>query len=130
MMGRNPYYTNGVGYYDSTAGEALSNIVKEKRDERRKNQMAKRSCRRTEDENRIHDKAVKMRKMTDEQLVHYVEDRVNKARSEGYNQGVKSVPPAPKVDINGIIEEIKNIKGIGIVKLQLIEAVLIARLEV
>lgn len=35
-----------------------------------------RSCRRTEDENKIHDKAVKMRKMTDEQLVHYVEDRV------------------------------------------------------
>lgn len=42
-----------------------------------------RSCRRTEDENKIHDKAVKMRKMTDEQLVHYVEDRVEKARSEG-----------------------------------------------
>ena len=37
-----------------------------------------RSCRRTEDENKIHDKAVKMRKMTDEQLVHYVEDRVEK----------------------------------------------------
>lgn len=29
-----------------------------------------RSCRRTEGENKIHDKAVKMRKMTDEQLVH------------------------------------------------------------
>ena len=48
-----------------------------------------RSCRRTEDENKIHDKAVKMRKMTDEQLVHYVEDRVEKARSEGFNQGKK-----------------------------------------
>lgn len=49
----------------------------------------KRSCRRTMDENIIHDKAVKMRKMTDEQLVHYVEDRVEKARSEGFNQGKK-----------------------------------------
>lgn len=49
-----------------------------------------RSCRRTEDENKIHDKAVKMRKMTDEQLVHYVEDRVEKARSEGFNQGKKA----------------------------------------
>lgn len=49
----------------------------------------KRSCRRTDDENKIHDKAVKMRKMTDAQLVHYVEDRVNKARSEGYNEGRK-----------------------------------------
>ena len=51
-----------------------------------------RSCRRTEDENKIHDKAVKMRKMTDEQLVHYVEDRVEKARSEGFNQGKKAAP--------------------------------------
>ena len=38
--------------------------------------MAKRSCRRTTDENLIHKKAVEMRKKTDEQLVHYVEDRV------------------------------------------------------
>lgn len=52
---------------------------------------SKRNCRRTEDEVRIHEKAVKMRKMTDEQLVHYVEDRVEKARSEGFNIGKKSV---------------------------------------
>ena len=39
------------------------------------------------DEDRIHEKAVKLRKMTDEQLVNYVEDRVEKARSEGYNRG-------------------------------------------
>ena len=52
---------------------------------------SKRNCRRTEDEVRIHEKAVKMRKMTDEQLVHYVEDRVEKARSEGFNSGKKSV---------------------------------------
>lgn len=51
---------------------------------------SKRNCRRTEDEVRIHEKAVKMRKMTDEQLVHYVEDRVEKARSEGFNRGKKS----------------------------------------
>lgn len=31
--------------------------------------MAKRSCRRTTDENLIHKKAVEMRKKTDEQLV-------------------------------------------------------------
>ena len=49
--------------------------------------MGKRSCRRTDDENRIHEKAVKMRKMTDEQLVRYVEDRVQKARSEGFHEG-------------------------------------------
>ena len=43
----------------------------------------KRRCRRTYDENVIHEKAVKMRKMTDEQLVHYVEDRVEKYIDEG-----------------------------------------------
>lgn len=49
--------------------------------------MKRRSCRRTDDESKIHEKAVKLRKMTDEQLVHYVEDRVEKARSEGRNEG-------------------------------------------
>ena len=49
--------------------------------------MAKKSYKRTMDENKIHEKAVKMRKKTDEQLVHYVEDRVEKARSEGFNEG-------------------------------------------
>ncbi|MDE6913291.1 MAG: hypothetical protein K2P35_06305, partial [Lachnospiraceae bacterium] len=66
---------NGDGYTDSTACMAISKLSKEER----KNAMAKkRSCRRTTDENVIHDKAVKLRKMTDEQLVHYVEDRVEK----------------------------------------------------
>lgn len=51
--------------------------------------MKKRNCRRTTDESKIHEKAVKLRKMTDEQLVHYVEDRVEKARSEGKNETKK-----------------------------------------
>ena len=49
--------------------------------------MPKRNCVRTVDERKIHDKAVKMRKMTDAQLVEYVENRVEKARSEGFNSG-------------------------------------------
>lgn len=53
--------------------------------------MTKRSCRRTTDENLIHKKAVEMRKKTDEQLVNYVEDRVEKARSEGFNCGKASI---------------------------------------
>lgn len=88
----------------------------------------KRSCRRTEDENKIHEKAVKMRKMTDEQLVHYVEDRVEKARSEGFNQGNALLKPAPKINIGAIIEEIGNVKGIGATKLQDIKAILEKRL--
>lgn len=34
------------------------------------------------------EKAAKMRAMTDEELVAYVENRVEKARSEGFNQGI------------------------------------------
>ncbi len=88
----------------------------------------KRSCRRTIDENIIHDKAVKMRKMTDEQLVHYVEDRVEKARSEGFNQGKKKAV-LPKVDITSIVNEIGAVKGIGETKLMEIKAVLEHRLK-
>ena len=70
----------------------------------------KRSCRRTVNEDKVHEKAVKIRKMTDEQLVHYAEDRVEKARSEGFNQGKKSSDGA---DINKFLKEISSIKGIG-----------------
>ena len=37
---------------------------------------------------KIKEKADKIRAMTDEQLVAYVENRVEKARSEGFNQGI------------------------------------------
>lgn len=117
---------NKEGYADNTASIAIQRVSREER----KNAMAKkRSCRRTTDENKIHDKAVKMRKMTDEQLVHYVEDRVEKARSEGFNMGKQQKAPAPKIDISAILEEIGGIKGIGAAKLTEIKAVLESRLE-
>lgn len=76
---------------------------------------SKRNCRRTEDEVRIHEKAVKMRKMTDEQLVHYVEGRVEKARSEGFNIGKKSVRSGKST--NDFLAELQTSKipGIGAV---------------
>ena len=120
-------YRNSKGYKDYTAGIAISNISREERKER-KEMAKKRSCRRTEDENKIHEKAVKIRKMTDEQLVHYVEDRVEKARSEGFNQGKALSKPVPKIDIKAIIEEIRNVKGIGATKLQDIKTILEKRL--
>lgn len=90
----------------------------------------KRNCRRTTDENIIHEKAVKMRKMTDEQLVHYVEDRVEKARSEGFNQGKAQVPKYRSISIEKIINEIGNVRGIGVAKLAGIQAILEKHLEV
>lgn len=73
---------------------------------------SKRNCRRTEDEVRIHEKAVKVRKMTDEQLVHYIEDRVEKARSEGFNNGKSSVEKVKSV--KEFLEEIRTLKVPGI----------------
>lgn len=90
----------------------------------------KRNCRRTNDENAIHDKAVKIRKMTDEQLVNYIEDRVEKARSEGFNCGKEKKPKHKPVDISAIIDEIGAIKGIGIVKLKHIHDIIEKHLEV
>ncbi len=76
----------------------------------------KRSCRRTADEDRIHEKAVKMRKMTDEQLVHYVEDRVEKARSEGFNRG-REMAACNSVEkpVRAFIEKLQDgkVPGIG-----------------
>lgn len=40
--------------------------------------------------NKIKEKADKIRTMTDEELVAYVENRVKKAHSEGFNKGRKS----------------------------------------
>lgn len=79
-------------------------------EEREEKGMARRSCRRTEKENVIHAKAVKMRKMTDEQLVSYVEDRVEKARSEGRNESKWSGK------VNSLFEALKIpgvIPGVG-----------------
>ena len=78
--------------------------------------MTKRSCKRTTDENLIHKKAVEMRKKTDEQLVHYVEDRVEKARSEGFNCG-KAHAFKNKKGAKEFIAflQLNKISGIGIV---------------
>ncbi len=80
------------------------------------------------DEDKIHDKAVKMRKMTDEQLVHYVEDRVAKARSEGFGEGkllARAEIMSKRLPIDEILNEINDIKGIGCVKLEKIRRILL-----
>ena len=112
---------NIEGYADRTAGIAIQRVSRE---ERKKAMGKKRSCRRTTDENIIHDKAVKLRKMTDEQLVHYVEDRAEKARSEGFNQGKSQAPKYKSVSVEMIINEIGNVRGIGATKLNDIKEIL------
>jgi len=85
----------------------------------------KRSCRRTVDESVLHEKAVKIRKKTDEQLIFYIEDRVEKARSEGYNEAKKEHKSSNrKNDIESIVNKIGEIKGIGSTKLSAIRNIL------
>ena len=117
---------NGEGYADSTAGIAIRKVSRE---ERKGAMGKKRSCRRTMDESVIHDKAVKMRKMTDEQLVHYVEDRVEKARSEGFNQGKGQKRAVIQLSAVDFVEEIGRIKGIGTTTMTKIRELLDKRLE-
>ena len=81
----------------------------------------KRSCRRTADENIIHEKAVKIRKMTDQQLVDYVKDKEEKAWNEGFTQGQSQVQ---KPDLDEILYEIQAIRGIGIVKIDKIKNII------
>ena len=118
---------NREGYADITAGIAIGRVSRE---ERKIAMAKKRNCRRTTDESIIHEKAVKMRKMTDKQLVHYVEDRVEKARSEGFNQGKAQAPTPEPVNIEKILGEIGNVRGIGATKLADIRAILEKSLEV
>lgn len=111
-MNRGGRYANGEGYVDSTAGIAIQRLSRE---EREIAMGKKRNCRRTTNENMIHEKAVKMRKMTDSQLVHYVEDRVEKARSEGFNKGKEVKAETLQYTITDFAEEIGRMKGIGMV---------------
>lgn len=49
----------------------------------------KRSCRRTAGERLVHEAATKLRKMTDGQLMDYIDSQKSAARSEGYQNGYK-----------------------------------------
>lgn len=69
----------------------------------------KRSCRRTDEENRIHEKAVKLRKMTDEQLVRYVETQAAEPDKSGS-------------DISSFVEELSSLRGIGAATVSKIKA--------
>lgn len=70
----------------------------------------KRKYRRSESENQIHERAVKLRKMTDEQLIHYIESLTKKAQKDGYNCGRNE---QNAVSIPVFINEISTLHGIG-----------------
>lgn len=123
MMKMAKWNNDAEGYRDPTAGLAIQKVSRE---ERKAAMKKRRSDRRTMDEKRIHEKAVKIRKMTDEQLLDYVEGRAQQARSEGFFQGKKQ---NPQLSATEFVEEIGKIKGIGTGTMSKIRELLDKRLE-
>ena len=76
-------------------------------------QRTKQDCRGGNMADKIKEKANKMRSMSDKELVAYVENRVEKARSEGFNKGYK----LRQKDVNNLTDfiiDLENfIKSIG-----------------
>lgn len=83
--------------------------------------MAKRrSCRRTVQEEMYHERAVKLRKMTDEQLCAYIDNEVKEAYEKGVAESKQIVPVEEKPAVKTVGEFIAaitkaKIPGIGAV---------------
>ena len=76
--------------------------------------MKKRNCRRSDRERIIHEKAVALRKMTDEQLVNALEEQHVKGYDTGYKNGIAdSNYNDNALSPQKIIERLSTIKGFG-----------------
>ncbi len=78
--------------------------------------MAKRNCRRTKEEAAIHEEAVRLRKMTDAQLVRHVGEMAEKARGEGFECGKKACKDSVGdygITIKNFIQAIGLLPGVG-----------------
>ena len=83
----------------------------------------KRSCRRTEEEERYHEIAVKLRKMTDIQLVKYMEEKVEEAERVGHSKGKKEgMKMLNGNNVANFIAELSMVKGVGSTTINKIKA--------
>lgn len=57
--------------------------------------MKKRSCRMTEEERSLHEQAVRLRKMTDEQLIEHINYLREEAYTAGYAEAERQRPTSP-----------------------------------
>jgi len=81
----------------------------------------KRSCRRTVEENHIHDQAVRIRKMTDRQIIDLMTECTDDGYRKGYSaraQEMQAASPAPVSDgksATDLLEYLQKTKlpGIG-----------------
>ena len=82
--------------------------------------MAKRNCRRTEQERTIHERAVALRKMTDEQLVGHVDRQY----TAGIDTGRIGIELTQQETGEKILAAISEVKGIGAATITKIRAVI------
>lgn len=88
--------------------------------------MSRRKCRLSPEELNIHEQAVKLRKMTDRQLVEYVSAEKTAAYDDGEFAGKKDVlkhqrPSNQMIGGNSVktfLEEIQSVSGIGAVTMK------------
>lgn len=82
--------------------------------------MKKRSCRRTKEEKAIHEQAIRIRKMTDGQLVTYLEQERKARYEEGYRDGILKGRAGNKEEqsVRTFLDDVDNLKGIGAVTAQ------------
>lgn len=69
-----------------------------------------RSCRRTQDEKQVHERAVKIRRMTDDQIVR----EMDRAEKNGYDKAMKTT----KYRTDVMLEKLEDMRGIGAVTLK------------
>lgn len=81
--------------------------------------MKKRSCRRTREEKEIHDQAIRIRKMTDAQLINHLAQQKKENYDTGYRDGLlKGRESNKSLSIKSFLDEIGGIEGIGVVTIK------------
>lgn len=83
-------YRNSEGYSDMTAGRAMANM--ESAEDKKKK--------------KINDKCRRIRQMSNQDMYKYIENRVEKARAEGYNKGRRQ-------HVTDVKNKLLSLKGIG-----------------
>lgn len=74
----------------------------------------KRACRRTEEENVIHERAVKLRKMTDDQLCQYIERERAQCIEDAYKDGYEAGRQTSGSNGKSVEEYLKTLQEAGI----------------
>ncbi len=75
--------------------------------------MKKRNCRKSEEEKAMHERAVKIRKMTDYQLCIYIDALKDNAYEDGFRDGKNQVKPAFGNAIEEFIQRLDVMSGTG-----------------